>query len=65
MGDFGETHSEEKLPYTREFDDGPVHDVTLDDFSMSKHKVTVGDYDVYTAANGLQGGYLGSNQSAR
>lgn len=64
MGDFGETHSEEKLPYTREPDDGPVHEVTLNDFSMSKHKVTVGDYDVYAAANGLQGAYLGPNQSA-
>ena len=64
MGDFGETHSEEKLPYTGEPDDGPVHEVKLDDFSMSKHKVTVGDYDVYAAANGLHGAYLGPNQSA-
>jgi formylglycine-generating enzyme len=64
MGDFGESHSEEKLPYTREPDDGPVHEVKLNDFSMSKYKVTVGDYDVYTAANGLPGAYLGPNQSA-
>ena len=62
MGDFGDTHSEDKLPYTGELDDGPVHEVKLDDFSMSKYKVTVGDYDVYTAANGLPGAYLGPNQ---
>ncbi|QYF93563.1 formylglycine-generating enzyme family protein [Massilia sp. PAMC28688] len=64
MGDFGDTHSEEKLPYTGELDDGPVHEVKLDDFSMSKYKVTVGDYDVYTAANGLPSAYMGPNQRA-
>ena len=64
MGDFGDIHSEDKLPYTGEVDDGPVHEVKLDDFSMSKYRVTVGDYDVYTAANGLPGAYLGPNQRA-
>lgn len=64
MGDFGETHSAEKLPYTGETDDNPVHEVKLGDFSMLKYKVTVADYDVYAAANGLPGAYLGPNQSA-
>ena len=53
MGDFGEIHSEEKLPYTSERDDGPLHKVVVSDFWMSKYKVTLGDYDTYALANGL------------
>ena len=53
MGDFGEIHSEEKLPYTSERDDGPLHKVAVSDFWMSKYKVTLGDYDTYAVANGL------------
>lgn len=53
MGDFGEIHSSEKLPYTSEPNDGPLHNVTLSDFSIMKYKITLGDYDTYALANGL------------
>ncbi|WP_426106102.1 formylglycine-generating enzyme family protein [Massilia sp. TSP1-1-2] len=53
MGDFGEIHSADKLPYTSEPYDGPLHKVMLSDFSISKYKVTLSDYDIYALANGL------------
>lgn len=51
MGDFGEIHAADKLPYTSAPQDGPVHKVTVSDFSISKYKVTLADYRVYAAAN--------------
>ena len=53
MGDFGEIHSEDKLQYSSDLDDGPLHKVVISDFWMSKYKVTLGDYDTYAVANGL------------
>jgi formylglycine-generating enzyme required for sulfatase activity len=59
MGDFGEMHSADKLPYSHDRDDGPLHTVQLSDFSIAKYKVTLGDYDIYAAANGLPLPYTG------
>jgi formylglycine-generating enzyme required for sulfatase activity len=47
MGDFGEIHSEDKLPYTSELDNKPLHKVRLSDFAIQKYKVTYGDFDTY------------------
>jgi formylglycine-generating enzyme required for sulfatase activity len=52
MGDFGPVHSPEKLPYSGELDNKPLHKVTLDSFSMSAEKITYEDHDVYAAATG-------------
>ncbi|MGV8916512.1 MAG: formylglycine-generating enzyme family protein [Pseudomonas sp.] len=49
MGDFGPLVGE-MLPFTRHHDDKKLHDVRLDDFKMSKYKVTYDDYDVYRIA---------------
>ncbi len=53
MGDFGEIHSEEKMQYSGPLDDGPLHKVIVSDFSISKYKVTLADYDIYAGANNL------------
>lgn len=53
MGDFGPTHSKEKLPYSANPGAAPAHDVTLDSYSIMKHRVTYADYDLYTRANHL------------
>ncbi|MCW7538460.1 formylglycine-generating enzyme family protein [Aquabacterium sp. A7-Y] len=52
MGDFGHKHNEERLPYSGRADDGPLHKVTLDSFSISAYKTTFADYDVYTQVTG-------------
>lgn len=59
MGDFGEVHNAEKLPYTGEGHDGPLHKVTVTDFSIGKYKVTLGDYDIYASVHGLPLPYTG------
>ncbi len=53
MGDFGHLHSKEKLPYSGDTDNKPLHKVTLDSFSMSAYKITYEDHDVYAAATGI------------
>lgn len=63
MGDFGPLHSEEKLPYTPEADDGPLHPVKLGAFSMLNHKVTVGEYAVFARETGVPHPYAGPRQS--
>ena len=52
MGDFGPL-TDEKLPISLGDDDKVLHEVTLDDFSISKYKVTWKDYDVYLRAKNL------------
>lgn len=52
MGDFGEIHSEDKLPYSGNLDDGPLHKVTLDSYSINAFKTTYEDFDVFTDATG-------------
>ncbi|ALV93497.1 MULTISPECIES: formylglycine-generating enzyme family protein [Pantoea] len=52
MGDFGPL-TDEKLPISLGEDDKVLHKVTLDDFSISKYKVTWQDYDVYLQAKNL------------
>ncbi|MFT3858953.1 MAG: SUMF1/EgtB/PvdO family nonheme iron enzyme [Aquabacterium sp.] len=47
MGDFGHLHSEEKLPYSGDTDNKPLHKVTLDSFSMSAYKIMYEDHDLY------------------
>ena len=52
MGDFGPVHSPEKLPYSSDADNKPLHKVTLDSFSMSAYKITYEDHDAYAQATG-------------
>src|SRR5690606_32735414 len=53
MGDFGPLHSPEKLPYSSDLDNKPLHKVTLDSFSISAYKITYEDYDVYAETAGV------------
>ena len=53
MGDFGPEKSQERLPYSANDGAAPAHNVTLDSYSIFKHRVTYADYDLYTRANGL------------
>ncbi|MGV8916511.1 MAG: formylglycine-generating enzyme family protein [Pseudomonas sp.] len=48
MGDFGPLVGE-MLPFTRHQDDKKLHKVILDDFMISKYKVTYEDYEVFRA----------------
>lgn len=52
MGDFGMVHNAAKLPYYGALDTWPLHEVTLDSFSIAAYKTTYEDYDVYTEATG-------------
>jgi formylglycine-generating enzyme required for sulfatase activity len=52
MGDFGPVHSPEKLPYSSDADNKPMHKVTLDSFSMSAFKITYEDHDAYAETTG-------------
>lgn len=52
MGDFGPLHSPEKLYYSSNPDNKPLHKVTLDSFSMSAFKTTYADHDVYSEVTG-------------
>jgi formylglycine-generating enzyme required for sulfatase activity len=53
MGDFGPDYAKEKLPYSANEGAAPAHEVTLDNYSIMKHRVTYADYDLYTRANHL------------
>ncbi|WP_230960407.1 formylglycine-generating enzyme family protein [Burkholderia pseudomultivorans] len=53
MGDFGPEKSADKLPYSANEGAAPAHDVTLDGYSILKHRVTYAEYDIYTRANRL------------
>ncbi len=53
MGDFGPQTSAEKLPYSANEGAAPAHDVTLDGYSILKHRVTYAEYDIYTRVNHL------------
>ena len=53
MGDFGPEKSVEKAPYSANPGASPAHDVTLDGYSILKHRVTYAAYDIYTRANRL------------
>jgi len=53
MGDFGQVHSADRLPYTGQSEALPLHEVELDGFSIGRYKVTYEDFDVYTDAKGL------------
>jgi formylglycine-generating enzyme required for sulfatase activity len=53
MGDFGPEKSKEKLPYSANDGAAPAHDVTLNSYSILRHRVTYADYDLYTRANHL------------
>ena len=52
MGDFGPLHSPDKLFYSSNPNNKPLHKVTLDSFSMSAFKTTYADHDVYSEATG-------------
>lgn len=52
MGDFGPVHSPEKMPYSSDADNKPMHKVTLDSFSISAYKITYEDHDVYAEVSG-------------
>ncbi|MGH8086164.1 MAG: formylglycine-generating enzyme family protein [Lysobacter sp.] len=51
MGDFGRLQSEEKLPWDSRSHSSPLHEVTLDSYSISKYKVTLAEFDLYAEAN--------------
>ncbi|WP_449466714.1 formylglycine-generating enzyme family protein [Stenotrophomonas humi] len=51
MGDFGRLQSEEKLPWDGNVNSSPLHEVTLDSYSISKYKVTLAEFDLYAEAN--------------
>lgn len=53
MGDFGQVHSADRLPYTGQPEALPLHEVELDGFSIGRYKVTYEDFDVYSDAKGL------------
>jgi formylglycine-generating enzyme required for sulfatase activity len=53
MGDFGPEKSKEKLHYSANDGAAPAHLVTLESYSIFKHRVTYADYDLYTRANNL------------
>lgn len=61
MGDFGPAHSREKMPYSANAGAAPAHEVTLDGYSIMKHRVTYADYDLYTRANRLPPISIGNN----
>lgn len=63
MGDFGEIHTPDNLQYSIARDDGPLHTVLVSDFAIQKYKVTLGDFRVFTATNGLPPPYEGTNQN--
>lgn len=52
MGYFLERHPDSGELSSDHVDELPLHRVTLADFSIGKYKVTLGDYDLYAAANG-------------
>ena len=53
MGDFGPESTPDKMPLVPSYGYGsPAHEVQLDDFSISKYKVTYADFDVYSDAEG-------------
>ncbi|HGI5212744.1 TPA: formylglycine-generating enzyme family protein [Providencia alcalifaciens] len=55
MGDFGSGHDgKSTLPYSLGTDNKFVHDVTLDSFSLSKYRVTWGQFNLWRALTGLQ-----------
>lgn len=53
MGDFGPMVGNH-TPFTGDQDDGPLHEVTVSDFAILKHRVTYGDYDLYSRATGAE-----------
>ncbi|MFB9288029.1 formylglycine-generating enzyme family protein [Pseudoduganella plicata] len=54
MGDFGPIWSPDKLPYSDDPTNKPVHEVTLSSFSIAKYKTTFAEFDVYTEASGTE-----------
>ncbi|MBO1748572.1 formylglycine-generating enzyme family protein [Stenotrophomonas indicatrix] len=52
MGDFGPVHNEDKLPYSGAMNDDVLRKITLDDFSIMAHKVSIEDFDAFTDATG-------------
>ncbi|WP_181358746.1 MULTISPECIES: SUMF1/EgtB/PvdO family nonheme iron enzyme [unclassified Stenotrophomonas] len=52
MGDFGPVHNEDKLPYSGAMNDDVLRRITLDDFSIMAHKVSIEDFDAFTDATG-------------
>lgn len=53
MGDFGPLVGNH-TPFTGDQDDGPLHEVKLSDYAILRHRVTYGDYDVYSRATGAE-----------
>jgi sulfatase modifying factor 1 len=53
MGDFGESHTDDKLPLSSGSDNKPLHKVRLSTFAISKNKITYDEYDTYALANNL------------
>lgn len=41
MGDFGAVHADDKMQYSSELNDSPLHAVTVSDFAILKNKVSL------------------------
>jgi formylglycine-generating enzyme required for sulfatase activity len=54
MGDFGPAWSSEKLYYTPDADNKPLHKVTLTGYSLGRYKTTYAEFDVFTDATKQQ-----------
>ncbi|USZ50114.1 SUMF1/EgtB/PvdO family nonheme iron enzyme [Halomonas sp. DN3] len=53
MGDFGPIDPKAGgLPYSPYSDNKPLHEVTLDSYSISAYQVSYADFDIYTEATG-------------
>lgn len=52
MGDFGPVHNADKLPYSGETNDDVLRRITLSDFSITAHKISVEQYDAFSDSTG-------------
>ncbi|WP_425516528.1 formylglycine-generating enzyme family protein [Stenotrophomonas indicatrix] len=52
MGDFGPVHNADKLPYSGETNDDVLRKITLSDFSITAHKISVEQYDAFSDSTG-------------
>lgn len=52
MGDFGPQHNADKLPYSAETNDDILRRVTVSDFSITAHKISVEQYDAFSDSAG-------------
>lgn len=64
MGDFGPVHNADKLPYSGETNDDVLRRITLSDFSITAHKISVEQYDAFSDSTGRPGSALPRSMQA-